>query len=710
MFSREERVRIFTSLFKGREDVFARRWEKWNGGVSGYAPLYTDQDKESYVPLSNGWIKKHLIGTATIGIYPLLQDNTSNFIVADFDGDNWQNAVRKFLDVCKKHELPVATERSRSGNGSHVWCFFSEPYPAYKSRRVFLSLLREAGCIDPLEKNEGFDRLFPNQDYLSGKGLGNLIALPLQGESRKNGNTVFVDPGNHFEAMPDQWEYLHNVPRVSVEQLDRLCGIESTAEDSPPSKKRACFDKTLVLTIESAISISKNTLPSHLTSFLREELNILNIGYVVKERAGLPTYGEKKFIKTLEQTADAILVPRGFLDNLYAWLDERAIKYRIVDNRLLLEPVGLNSSYTMMPYQESAVAAFDEVEQGILVAPAGAGKTFMGLEIIARKRQNAIILTHRRQIYDQWLERVEQGFGIPKTKVGQIGGIKKDARQPITVAMVQTLARMKDIDGISSRFGTILVDECHHMPSRMFRDVVSKFPARYRFGLTATPSRKYNDEKLIGVYLGGIVHTVEKARDIRPQRQQQTQNIDAVIVRATGITTPFGATSRDFQLISKVISSDANRNALIAEDIAQEAREGRKCLVLTERKEHAEMLRAYLRRDFETVMFSGDLSSRQRAFALQKIKGGRFRILIATGQILGEGADIADLEVLFLAFPVSFHGKLAQYIGRIRREGGAKKVYDYRDANVPILEKLWKKRATYYRKNNFTIQENLSLL
>lgn len=432
----------------------------------------------------------------------------------------------------------------------------------------------------------------------------------------------------------------------------------------------------------------------------------MNIGYIVKERAGLPTYGEKKFIKTLEQTDDAIVVPRGFLKNLYRWLDERKIKHRIIDGRLTVDAVGLTSTYAMLPYQESAVDACDSVEQGILVAPADAGKTFMGLAIIARKRQPAIILTHRRQIYDQWLERVEHGFGIPKTKIGQVGGMKKSVNLPITIAMVQTLARMNDWSGIASRFGTVLIDECHHMPSRMFRGVVSKFPARYRFGLTATPSRKYNDEKLISAYLGEVIHTVEKTeiRDARSQKIENTPDSDAVIVRTTDLLTPFGATSRDFQLISKVLSNDANRNALIAADVAHEAREGKKCLVLTERKEHAEMLRAYLRRDFETVMFSGDLSARQRILALQKIKGGGFRVLIATGQILGEGADIADLEVLFLAFPVSFHGKLAQYIGRIRRDGGSKKVYDYRDAHIPILEKLWRKRAAYYRKSGFMIQ------
>lgn len=712
MFSREERVAIFRSLFKGREDVFARRWEKWNGGVSGYAPVYADQDKESYTPLTTEWIEKHLTGTATLGVYPLLQDNTSNFIVADFDGSNWQHVVLRFLDACKKHNIPVATERSRSGNGAHIWCSFTFPCQASKSRRAFLQLLREAECIDPLEKNEGFDRLFPNQDYLSGKGLGNLIALPLQGESRRHGNTVFVDPNNNFEPFPDQWEYLHVLQRIDPSAFDALSDKEIDASIIAKKRKRLRSTRALVLTMNSVIAIPKISLPPGLASYLREELNILNIGYVVKERAGLPTYGEKRFIKTLDQTDVAILVPRGFLANLYAWLDKYAISYRMIDERVSCDRTEFKLGFTLAPYQQSAVAKFASAEQGILVAPAGAGKTIMGLAIIAEKKQSAIILVHRRQIYDQWLERIEHGLGIPKTKIGQIGGTKKKSASPITVAMVQTIARMKDIEPIVAKFGTVLIDECHHVPSRMFRDVVSKFPARYRFGLTATPSRKYNDERLIGAYLGEVIHTVDKSEILRANSQtpNNAESPDTVIVRTTDVATPFGTTSRDFQLISKVLSNDAARNALIAADIAREANSGKKCLVLTERKEHAEMLRAYLRKDFETIMFSGDLSFRQRSFALQKIKSGRFRILIATGQILGEGADIANLEVLFLAFPVSFHGKLAQYVGRIRREGGPKKVYDYRDSNVPILEKQWKQRATFYRKNGFTFSETPEVL
>ncbi|MBI5004195.1 DEAD/DEAH box helicase family protein [Candidatus Kaiserbacteria bacterium] len=718
MLSRQERVTLFMSLFSGRSNVFARRWQKWDGGIAGYSPVYIDRDKESYEPLSTEWIEKHLIGTVTLGVYPLLSDNTSQFIAADFDDTGWQDAVRSFAAVCTKHGVPVAVERSRSGNGAHAWVFFADPYPAYKSRRIVLTLLEEARCIDPLEKNDSFDRLFPNQDYLSGKGLGNLIAFPLQGESRKHGNAVFVDPKDDFAVLEDQWEYLSRVQRMSLEELDALyAACSGTVTDAPPRKRQGNTRQTrkksvLALMLGRAVAIPKNILPPGLVAFLREELNILNIGYVVKERAGLPTFGEKRFINTLEQSDDAILMPRGFLGRLESWLTERDIAYMVKDERLTLDPVTYASSFRLFPYQDGAIAACVTHEQGVLVAPAGAGKTIMGLALIAQKKQPALILTHRRQIYEQWLEQVENGFGIPKRKIGQICSTKKNVIGPITVAMVQTLARMIDLSDITSRFGMILIDECHHMPAQMFRDVVSKFPARFRFGLTATPTRKYNDEKLIAAYLGETLHVVA-AEDVRVAREtpdELNENRDEVTVRTTQLTTPFGTNSRDFPLISKVLSNDAARNALIAEDIKHEAAAGKKCLVLTERKEHAEMLRAYLRKEFETILFSGDLSARQRVFAMQKIKSGRFKVLIATGQILGEGTDIDDLEVLFLSFPVSFHGKLAQYVGRIKRKGGAKKVYDYRDARVPILEKLWKKRGTFYRKSGFTIGDDTQLL
>lgn len=715
MLSRKERVDLFMMRFQGRNDVFARRWEKWGSSVSGYAPVYTDAAKNAHSPFTREWAEKHLLGKAQLGVYPLSRDNTSHWIAADFDGDGWQTSVTKFLIACKTHNLPIAIERSRSGNGAHAWCFFKEAYPAYKSRAIFLALLSKSGVIGAFDKNDSFDRLFPNQDYLSGKGLGNLIALPLQGTARKNNNSVFVEPEQNFTVYDDQWKFLQNVPLITTKNLDILhkelvnTDIKSVALKT--TKKSSKRKSPITFIIGSTISIHKEDLFPELVAYLRDELNLLNVEYLVKERVGLSTWGSRRFLNAIKDTGDYILLPRGFLDNVEQWLSEHSVTYTIEDRRVIKEEIVFAMRAELFAYQKRAIAEFIQKDCGILVAPSGGGKTIMGLGLIAQKKQPAIILTHRRQIAEQWVERIEASCGIPKRKIGFIGGTKKKALLPITVAMVQTLARMKDVNDIADKFGTIIVDECHHVPARMFSDVITRFSGRFLFGLTATPERKYNDEKLITTYLGHVIHTVtkeelsEKTADSERNLSRTLEGRDEVIVRKTELVVPFGASLRDFPLLARVISHDSTRNTLIASDVARSAQNGGKCLVLTERKEHAEILRAYFRKDFETILFTGDLSNVARKRALQKITSGQFSIFIATGQILGEGADISGLDTLFLAFPVSFHGKLTQYIGRISREGGAKTVYDYRDIRVPLLEKMWKNRAAHYRKEKFILTE-----
>lgn len=535
-----------------------------------------------------------------------------------------------------------------------------------------------------------------------------MIAFPLQGVARKSGNSVFVDPNSNFSVYDDQWQFLYDVPRTTTQELDARYAMFNS--ETIPEASRVKSSK-LTLIVASTIAISKENMPPSLVSYLREKLNMLNVEYFVKERAGLPTHGVEKYITTITSDATHVFVPRGFLSKLTLWLDEHKTPYTIKDERVLREVIKFKNSFQLFDFQKEAVTAFDRAEIGILVAPAGSGKTIMGLAIIAEKQQPAIILTHRRQIYDQWLERVEHGFGIAKKHIGQICSTKKKPQLPVTVAMVETLARLKDWGNILSMFGTIMLDECHHVPARMFREVISQFKGKYCFGLTATPDRKYNDSKLISAYLGDVVYRIQKnnVANVEKITEAEKKNLesepDRVIVTITDVKVPFGDTPRHFPLVAKVISNDSSRNAMIVAGIAKEAKNNKTILVLTERKEHAEMLRAHLRRDFETILFSGDLSTRQKKRALQRIKSGRFQILIATGQILGEGTDIANLDILFLVFPVSFHGKLAQYIGRIRREGGAKVVYDYRDEKVPLLEKMWKKRAAFYRKNEFIIEK-----
>ena len=706
--SRQERVALFASLFRGRADVFARRWEKSEGGPSGYAPAYVDwRTKDTYVPLDTQILEKHLLGDIVVGIYPMLADNTSHFVAADFDEEGWYEDARRLIAECKKFNIPVYLERSRSGKGGHVWCFFENNYPAHKSRTIFLSLLRASKNIDEFAVADSFDRLFPNQDYLSRKGFGNLIALPLQGKSRKEGNSIFID---HSLPLPmphgDQWRFLSSVEKVSIAQLDGLfeqfvgsVKSEQKLTHAPKTKRKS---GVITLTLSEYITISKSDLTTPLISFLREELNFVNSEYFIKQRGGLPVYDIEKYFKTVFTDDEFVYAPRGFLMRLIEYLKEEDIAYALDDERTMLPELTLATAFELFPHQKIAVDAFAHHESGVLVAPPGSGKTIMGLELIAQKRQPALIVVHRKQIYDQWIDRIENFLGIPRKDIGQLGGVKKTIKSQITVAMIQTLARQKDWAELRSTFGTILFDECHHVPAKTFREVITKLHPKFLFGLTATPKRKNNDEKLIYAYLGDIVHQTPT-----DYKKSQSRDIDGasdehaieIIIRETGLALPFQPKRTDMQIVLKILTFDTARNAQIINDIVSEAKAGKKCLVLSERKEHVELLNTYLKRDFETLVFTADFSKTERQKKEKQLHSGHFQIVIATGQLFGEGVDVHGFDCLFLVFPFSFEGKLIQYIGRIERgESGMKRVYDYRDLHITQLESMFKKRQRHYNR------------
>jgi superfamily II DNA or RNA helicase len=366
----------------------------------------------------------------------------------------------------------------------------------------------------------------------------------------------------------------------------------------------------------------------------------------------------------------------------------------LIDRRTKCEPVELKPTFALHEYQQEAVDALLQHDQGILVAPPGSGKTIMALALISQQSQPALILVHRNQIYAQWCERMESFLSIPKRSIGQVVGNKKEVQIPITVAMIQSLARMKNVPEISSQFGLVLVDECHHVPARMFRKVITQFNPCYFYGLTATPVRKHNDERLIFIYLGDIIHLVPKgfAQAEKIELRSQIQ----IVVKDTDLLFPHKVKSRDYQILTKVLTFDTKRNQLIAGDISVEAKAGKNCLVITERKEHIEILSEYLKQEFELIALSGDLTPKKRQERIAQIQDGHYQIILATGQLIGEGTHFDNLDCLFLVFPFSFEGKLIQYLGRLLHSKGIKIVYDYRDGKIEYLEKMFKKRKKFY--------------
>lgn len=695
-----DQIHLFCSLFKGREDVFAVRWEK--GNKSGYMPAifydpyhlrahkmsggtFQNFSGKSYLKLTEEQVQRHLDGFHQIGIYPLLQDNTTWFLVADFDKANWQNEAIAFLNACKEKEIPAYLERSRSGNGGHVWIFFNEPYPAVRSRKIFISILEQSGAFSFFDKSSSFDRLFPNQDFLSGKGFGNLIALPFYKPTFEKGNSCFINTES-FKPIPDQWNFLKNIQKVSIIQLNQLfTGLNSYAQFNTPIAN----NNKLNIFLNKNVRLSRTGLSSTLINFLKEELNFANSEYYIKKKSGRNTFETVRYFKLIEETESEVFIPRGFIGKLLRFCKELNIEFNFVDERKLSTSISYSFHALLKNYQIGVIEAVSKKDFGVIVAPPGSGKTIIGLKIIADKSQPALIIVHRKQLLEQWADRIEAFIGIPKRDIGIIGHGKSRIGKQITLATIQSLP--KQIESLQNKFGIIIVDECHHIPAETFRNTIEKLATYYLYGLTATPFRKYNDGKIIFTHLGEIIATVQP-NEIENYKQAK------IIIRNTELDVPYNSKTDSFESLSKILVHDTARNKLILGDVKSEVSQGKKAVIITERKEHIDALYLFLKQSHEVITLSGEDSETSRKTKWKLLKEGNFQILITTGQYFGEGTDLQSISCLFLIYPFSFEGKLIQYIGRVQRSEINPTIYDYRDYKIDYLNKLFLKRNTYYRK------------
>lgn len=695
-------IQVFKSVFRGREDVFAVRWEK--GDKKGYMPSYfydpymyqahkmkggtfQNYKYKSYLPLSDNEIVKHLNGIQQIGVYPLLTDNTSLFLVADFDKKNWIAEAKTFLNACEQRNISAYLERSRSGNGGHVWIFFEQPYPAIRSRKIFISILEQSGVFSLFDKSSSFDRLFPNQDFLSGKGLGNLIALPLFKTTLEQGNSCFIDPKT-LKPIIDQWHFLQNIKRVPVSALDNLYQDFSTTNKPIFQKKE--FGKMLI-SLENMVTLSRDEMTTPLINFLKEELNFANSEFIIKKKMGKKTFGTERFFKLVEETENEVIIPRGFIGKLIRFCRENQIEHNLLDERKKKDCVSFSFNAQLRDHQKQALKIISKKDFGVIVAPPSSGKTIIGLKIIAEKQQPALIIVHRKQLVEQWIERIETFLGIPKSEIGKIGQGKNKIGNRITVATIQSLP--KQIGNIETAFGTIIIDECHHIPAETFRSTIEKLHTFYLYGLTATPFRKYSDGKLIFTQIGEIIATI-KPNEIESFKQAK------IVIHNTELDVPYNSKTDSFETLSKILIHDSTRNKLILKDVKRELNTGKKVVIITERKEHIDSLNQFLKQSYEVVTLSGEDSENNRKSKWQILNEGNFQVLITTGQYFGEGTDLQSINCLFLVYPFSFEGKLIQYIGRVQRSEISPIIYDYRDYRINYLNKLFLKRNTYYRKIN----------
>lgn len=444
-------------------------------------------------------------------------------------------------------------------------------------------------------------------------------------------------------------------------------------------------------------------IPPDIKTKLIDDLKFPNPKWLENERMGRwnrSTPRELKFFDKIR--GGGLWIPRGYLRRLILLCRRQGFPYRIEDRRRLLPSVDFRFSGRLKPFQKDAVAAMLTKEFGTLCAPTGSGKTVMALKIIAARSQPVMIVVHTKDLAYQWIERIQEFLGMPAHTVGLIGDGKKNVGEEITVALVQSL--YKCADEAARHIGFLVVDECHRCPSRTFTEAVGEFDSKYMLGLSATPWRRDKLTKLIFWHLGDMHHKVDQERLVKSGDILSAE----VVFRETEFKPYYDPVKEYSKMLSELTSDDA-RNRLIAEDIAAEVRDNTGiCLVLSDRKKHCETLQALLRfrHKISSHLLTGDVGIGERQAVLKQLGQGEVRVLLATGQLIGEGFDHRDLSLLFLATPIKFSGRVLQYLGRVLRPAPGKKkarVYDYVDVKVDVLKAGARARSKVF-KSSFDIE------
>ncbi len=746
------KIALFRSLFRGREDVYARRFESRTTGKSGYQPDCENEwrpgicqkpkikcshcDQRRLIPVSDEVIRCHLTGKKPtesdgkdfiIGVYPLLTDETCCFLAVDFDKSSWKEDAAAFRDTCAKHGVPVSLERSRSGNGAHVWLFFSEPIPARLARRLGSLLLTETTERRSEISLKSYDRFFPNQDTMPEKGFGNLIALPLQRRPREKGNSVFLD--DNQEPYPDQWAYLSSVRRPALDEIEQLVqslsrsrqdlGARSafaTLTDEAPweQKQRADCDRSGVIgpfpenlcsTLADQLYVPKQGLSPSLRNRIIRMAAFPNPEFYRAQAMHRSTFRKPRMICCAEDFPEHIALPRGCNGELLELLEALQVHATIDDKRFRGTDLRLQFRGELNETQRQAAETMLKHETGVLVAPTAFGKTVVAAWLIARRRVNTLVLVHTRQLMDQWLSRLNQFLSPKEGELGQIGAGEKRDTGLIDVAILQSLIRQQSIDPAIERYGQIIVDECHHISASSFERVARASKAVYVTGFSATIERKDGHHPIIFMQCGPIRYRVTV---------KEMQNADhigrQVLVRRTGFILPDSFARLNSLTIHDVYESlrkDQFRNQMITADALSCLERGGCPLVLTERKAHLECLaQIFTPLVPNLVILAGGMGRKQRKAAMSKLQREEPRLVLATGRYLGEGFDDDRLDTLLLAMPISWKGTLAQYAGRLNRVRVGKQqvtIYDYADLEVPMLKRMFERRQRGYKQLGYEI-------
>ncbi len=701
VLSTNEKVALFRRLFRGRDDVWALRWESKTSGKSGYSPACANEWQaricgkprikcgdcahRQLIPVSDLVIYYHLAGTHTVGMYPLLEDDSCYFLAVDFDEAEWQKDASAFMRSCDELGVPAALEISRSRQGAHVWIFFASRVSAREARRLGTAIISYT-CNRTRQLRLGsYDRLFPNQDTMPKGGFGNLIALPLQKRPRESGGSVFVDM--NFQPYSDQWAFLASVIPMNVQNIEPTIlratgsihpldvnfineedlGTPWEGKKSSGNRLNISIAEPLKITLANQIYFEKAQLPQVLINRLIRLAAFPNPEFYKAQAMRMSVWNKPRVIGCAENYPQHIALPQGCLDSVLSFLRDNNIAAELIDKRFAGTECNAVFMGNLRAEQEEAVSGLLRYDTGVLCAPTAFGKTVTAAAVIARRKVNTLILVHRTELLKQWQERLAVFLQVGDN-IGIIGGGKHKPCGNIDIAVVQSISRHGEVEPLVRNYGQIIVDECHHIGAVSFSAILKETNARYLLGLTATPIRRDGLHPIIFMYCGAIRHTASRPKESPHNLEVLTRS------RFTSGHLPSDARIQD---IFREIALDHDRTVAIAEEAMKAFGQGRKVLVLTERTDHLDDIASVMNTlKLSPFVLHSRLSKKKRTMmisGLNALPPDSPRILLSTGRLIGEGFDHPPLDTLILAMPVSWKGTLQQYAGRLHREHTGKR-------------------------------------
>ena len=764
---------FFMMFCRGRKDVYDLRYTNPKTGKNGYysqcfnrwdrgchiqkkdGVRCKDCELRAYKPVTLPLIKAHMNGTDpngndVVAIYPMLENNLCQLLVFDFDNhakgaeqedyanidDGWKEEINALRRICKNLDVDAVVERSRSGRGAHLWIFFKEMVPARLARRFGFALLEKGAESVNLKSFKYYDRMIPTQDALPEGGLGNVIALPLQGMALKSGNSAFID--ENWNAYEDQLNVLAGTRRLTRQGIEDYLSLwYSTGSISEDNGTDAPWDKNseieagsvkgvVRIVLADRIYIDSTGMSNKTKRQLRRMATFSNKQYFQNQAMDMPNYDESRFIYLGSDEGKYIVLPRGLREEILKKFDNAGISYKIEDKRTKGQELNISFRGELRESQIPAVETMLENETGILHAATAFGKTVVCCDMIARRGISTLILVDRADLMNQWIKRLEEFLDIDeelpeyqtktgrtrkrKSLIGNLQGAHDTLTGIVDVAMIRSLKKKDGFHPKLKEYAQVYFDECHHAASDSAIEVLQEINAKYVYGVTATPKRGDGKEKINEFLLGPIRYRFT-AKD-----RAEEQNINHLVYpRFTRTVKPHHLSKTPYGNDAyELIRNNDVRDEQIIRDVADCVQAGRTPVVLTKYVDHAkklsERLKTYADRLILLTGANGTKARRAQVEELNKVDDSDSLILVGTGSLLGEGFDFPRLDTLFMATPVSGENVVEQYVGRLNRDYDGKEnviVYDYVDSHIPKFDKMYSARMKAYKKIGYELCVNM---